>query len=84
LTGRLAAPHFRWIHWGILTPTLGGLIVGLALHYWVPGAVGSGVPQVKFAGDASFFNTAIVMPNRLKLFYPDLFIHSRNFSARAP
>jgi CIC family chloride channel protein len=28
---------------------VGGLIVGLALHYWVPGAVGSGVPQVKFA-----------------------------------
>jgi CIC family chloride channel protein len=41
------APH--WIFWGILTPALGGLIVGLALHYWVPGAVGSGVPQVKFA-----------------------------------
>jgi CIC family chloride channel protein len=45
----LAAPHFRWILWGILTPAMGGLIVGLALHYWVPGAVGSGVPQVKFA-----------------------------------
>ncbi len=45
----LAAPHFAWIYWGILTPAVGGLIVGLALHYWVPGAVGSGVPQVKFA-----------------------------------
>jgi CIC family chloride channel protein len=45
----LAAPHFHWIYWGILTPAVGGLIVGLALHYWVPGAVGSGVPQVKFA-----------------------------------
>jgi CIC family chloride channel protein len=45
----LAAPHFRWIRWGILTPALGGLVVGLALHYWVPGAVGSGVPQVKVA-----------------------------------
>src|ERR1700674_4851347 len=45
----LAAPHFYWIVWGILTPALGGLIVGLALHYWVPGAVGSGVPQVKLA-----------------------------------
>ena len=44
-----AAPHFHWIIWGILTPAMGGLIVGLALHYWVPGAVGSGVPQVKFA-----------------------------------
>jgi CIC family chloride channel protein len=45
----LAAPHLRWIYWTILTPTLGGLIVGLALHYWVPGAVGSGIPQVKYA-----------------------------------
>ena len=43
----LAAPHFSWIYWTILTPALGGLVVGLALHYWVPGAVGSGVPQVK-------------------------------------
>jgi len=45
----LAAPHLSWIYWSILTPALGGLIVGLALHYWVPGAVGSGVPQVKVA-----------------------------------
>jgi CIC family chloride channel protein len=45
----LAAPHFSWIYWCILTPTLGGLVVGLALRYWVPGAVGSGVPQVKVA-----------------------------------
>jgi CIC family chloride channel protein len=45
----LAAPHFSWIYLTILTPALGGLIVGLALHYWVPGAVGSGIPQVKFA-----------------------------------
>jgi chloride channel protein, CIC family len=45
----LAAPHFSWIYWTILTPALGGLVVGLALHYWVPGAVGSGVPQVKVA-----------------------------------
>jgi len=45
----LAAPHFTWIYWCILTPALGGLAVGLALHYLVPGAVGSGVPQVKVA-----------------------------------
>jgi CIC family chloride channel protein len=45
----LAAPHFSWIYWTILTPALGGLVVGLALQNWVPGAVGSGVPQVKVA-----------------------------------
>ena len=45
----LTAPRYGWIYWSILTPTLGGLFVGLALHYWVPGAVGSGVPQVKYA-----------------------------------
>jgi chloride channel protein, CIC family len=45
----LAAPHFAWIYWTILTPALGGLVVGLVLHFWVPGAVGSGIPQVKYA-----------------------------------
>jgi chloride channel protein, CIC family len=45
----LLAPNFSWIFWTIFTPAMGGLIVGLALHYWVPGAVGSGVPQVKLA-----------------------------------
>jgi CIC family chloride channel protein len=50
LIGRaLNAPYHSWIYWMILTPALGGLMVGLALHYWVPGAVGSGVPQVKVA-----------------------------------
>ena len=44
-----AAPHFHWIYLTILTPALGGLVAGLALQYWVPGAVGSGIPQVKFA-----------------------------------
>jgi CIC family chloride channel protein len=44
-----AAPHFHWIYLTILTPALGGLLAGLALHYWVPGAVGSGIPQVKLA-----------------------------------
>jgi CIC family chloride channel protein len=43
------APYHSWIYWTILTPAIGGLVVGLALQYWVPGAVGSGVPQVKVA-----------------------------------
>lgn len=45
----LLAPNFTWIFWTIFTPAMGGLVVGLALHCWVPGAVGSGVPQVKLA-----------------------------------
>jgi CIC family chloride channel protein len=43
----LGAPGPHWIYLGIITPALGGLLTGLALHYWVPGAVGSGIPQVK-------------------------------------
>lgn len=38
-----------WIWWTILTPTLGGLLSGLLLKYIVPGARGSGIPQVKVA-----------------------------------
>jgi CIC family chloride channel protein len=37
----------------LLIPALGGLAVGLLLHFWVPDARGSGVPQVKVA---FFFN----------------------------
>lgn len=44
-----AAPRHRWIYLTILTPALGGLLAGLGLRYWVPGAVGSGIPQVKYA-----------------------------------
>ncbi len=44
-----AAPGHSWIWWTILTPALGGLIVGVALTYWVPAAAGSGIPQVKTA-----------------------------------
>ncbi len=44
-----AAPHFHWIYLTILTPAVGGLVAGLGLRYWAPGAVGSGIPQVKFA-----------------------------------
>ncbi|HEY4357480.1 MAG TPA: chloride channel protein [Acidobacteriaceae bacterium] len=43
-----AAGH-AWIFWTILTPGLGGLIVGLGLTYWAPAAAGSGIPQVKVA-----------------------------------
>src|SRR5215470_4664497 len=45
----IAAQSGIWIYWTILTPTIGGLMAGLALHYVVPGAVGSGIPQVKAA-----------------------------------
>lgn len=38
-----------WILWTILIPTVGGLISGAILQYVVPGARGSGVPQVKMA-----------------------------------
>jgi CIC family chloride channel protein len=44
-----SAPHHSWIYLTILSPTLGGLVAGLGLRYWVPGAVGSGIPQVKYA-----------------------------------
>jgi len=44
-----AAPGHAWIWWTILTPALGGLVCGLGLTYWVPGAAGSGIPQVKVA-----------------------------------
>ncbi len=40
--------------WGFVAimltaPTLGGLICGLAIKYWVPSALGSGIPQTKEA-----------------------------------
>jgi chloride channel protein, CIC family len=38
-----------WIVLTILTPAVGGLVAGLGLQYWAPGAVGSGIPQVKYA-----------------------------------
>jgi CIC family chloride channel protein len=44
-----AAPGHSWIWWTILSPTLGGLVVGLGLTYFVPAAAGSGIPQVKVA-----------------------------------
>jgi len=36
-----------WIWWTILSPTFGGLAVGLGLTYFAPAAAGSGIPQVK-------------------------------------
>ncbi len=45
----IAAPNHSWIYFTILTPALGGLFAGLVLYYWAPGAVGSGIPQVKAA-----------------------------------
>ncbi len=44
-----AAPGYSWIFWTILTPGLGGLIVGVGLVFWSPAAAGSGIPQVKVA-----------------------------------
>jgi CIC family chloride channel protein len=44
-----AAPGHGWIFWTILTPALGGLVVGLGLTHWAPAAAGSGIPQVKVA-----------------------------------
>ncbi len=43
------APGYSWIFWTILSPAVGGLIVGLGLTYWAPAAAGSGIPQVKVA-----------------------------------
>ena len=43
------APGHWWIFWTILTPALGGLVVGVGLTYWAPAAAGSGIPQVKVA-----------------------------------
>ena len=42
-------PGYSWIFWTILSPGVGGLIVGLGLTYWAPAAAGSGIPQVKVA-----------------------------------
>lgn len=49
INSALGAPGSSWIFWTILTPTLGGLLSGILLFYVVPGARGSGIPQVKVA-----------------------------------
>lgn len=38
-----------WVWWTLATPLIGGLLAGLAMKWLVPGAAGSGVPQVKRA-----------------------------------
>src|SRR4051812_43120814 len=43
-----AAPGDTWIAWVMVVPSLGALASGVMLYY-VPGARGSGVPQVKVA-----------------------------------
>lgn len=45
----LGAPGGFWIPAVVLTPLLGGALVGAALQYIVPAARGSGIPQVKLA-----------------------------------
>jgi CIC family chloride channel protein len=45
----LGMPGRSWMVWTILTPTLGGCLAGAALTWIVPGARGSGIPQVKQA-----------------------------------
>ncbi|MGD9630218.1 MAG: chloride channel protein [Pyrinomonadaceae bacterium] len=44
-----AAASAGWAWLMVLTPTLGGLLSGVLLYYVVPGARGSGIPQVKVA-----------------------------------
>jgi CIC family chloride channel protein len=43
------AARRTWLWWIILIPTAGGLICGAILQYVIPGARGSGIPQVKVA-----------------------------------
>jgi CIC family chloride channel protein len=45
----MVAAGDRWIGWTLAIPTLGGLVAGVLLHFVVPNARGSGVPQVKVA-----------------------------------
>ena len=45
----LTAAGTTWIWWTIVIPTAGGLICGVILQYGIPGARGSGIPQVKVA-----------------------------------
>jgi CIC family chloride channel protein len=45
----MAASGRSWMLWGSLSPALGGLVSGILLKFVVPGARGSGIPQVKVA-----------------------------------
>lgn len=48
-----------WVAWTLILPTVGGLVVGVALTRFFPNARGSGIPQVKasFAGKAGRVRT---------------------------
>src|SRR5438309_2288180 len=43
----LTSTHY--VFFGIMTPVAGGAVAGVLLSYFVPGARGSGIPQVKVA-----------------------------------
>ena len=43
------APGHSWIFWTLLSPAVGGLIVGLGLTYWAPAAAGFRLQQVEVA-----------------------------------
>jgi CIC family chloride channel protein len=43
----LSAPGNAWMVWAVVTPTLGAAAAGILLHYVIPNARGSGIPQVK-------------------------------------
>jgi chloride channel protein, CIC family len=45
----LKAEGSAWMVWTVVTPTLAGLGAGAILTFWLPGARGSGIPQVKQA-----------------------------------
>ena len=45
----VSAPRYSWVIWTIVVPTVGGLISGVVLEFFVPNARGSGIPQVKVA-----------------------------------
>jgi CIC family chloride channel protein len=45
----MAAAGDAWIGWTLAVPAAGGLVAGLVLHFVVPDARGSGIPQVKVA-----------------------------------
>ena len=45
-----AAGHSNWVWIGlVLTPALGGLVVGILVRYWAPEGAGSGIPFTKAA-----------------------------------
>jgi CIC family chloride channel protein len=47
LENTMAVEGSAWKWWVIATPTIGAALAGVLLHYVVPNARGSGIPQVK-------------------------------------